>query len=759
MNTRNILLIASSTVCVFCADFFLESVFLGRLAVFSLLFLSSLLLPKNLALVPSLFAVPFDLMLTARALNSLDLIIWAGFVSVPFARTFVSLEPILNLSTEQKENSQPSKASAEAVTDDLVRDVENNKTRFREQESELRDPSDVLQSLLTERFQSGQKHFGYDNMLYFHVTDSKAHLGYLINDCGKITVDKPIGSDVRQGVGWVLRHGDTLNQDSGQLDWRNLLYHRRAVNLNQVRMEPITNSGSDLIGVFVTEWSEKPDYDENRFEEFIDEISKLMKIDRDVRRIEKTQRHSKLLEKVSEIETSSGDRFETLTQRVVDLIRTHVTADHVKFVSKEELEENSTLLKQRTVFYQKCANWIEDNQQILRIDKLTNHAIAGQNLSRVAPNEIESFMGGAIYHDETLIGFIFLDHSDSSFFTQEDERVLTKILSLAKQKLTSGKRMKRLHDDQQTLFSWIQTLSNTDMGSDFNTVSKRLLQGIIDDLAVTGATLYWDDGHYRAITSVGSNNLPETISHDHVLARRLSDTGDGELSKVPLSSMQDESPKSVKHSEQSIWLLSIGGDDRSELSGFMSCLPAPEFEDIHEEILNKTAGHMAEILRTSAHAQKLSNDVKKDSVTDMPSFETWERDLSKFMSESPARSTIWSYKVPELQILVDELGYRDAKKWTQRVSRTLVENVDANSITRVFGSTFFGFSTATTEETMDQFSELITTVRGWTIPGSGKTFDPEISLKTYQPPYPDIDRMLDKIEAVERLNTQSANAG
>jgi transcriptional regulator with GAF, ATPase, and Fis domain len=714
----------------------LMNVWIGRGLLAMVMAAGGMLLSGPFAVSVGILCMPADWYLTfqpaqpegVRALNSLDFLVWAGYVLLPLYLSNLRGNEIEEQTSPDRDQSTESSTSpreelsAENVEmhPDVTRDL---------------DPTEKVQGLIVNYLQNGHDELDTDNLVYFHVRDGEAKPGYVINDHGTINQNHTIGSDQARGVGWVLRHEDRLRQESDQLDWRNLQYHTKPVDLEQVQLEPVTSENT-MIGVLALEWKTPHDIEQEVIEEFVEHIERLMAVDQTVRRTERKQREAELLERLGNLNPLAFDRMETLRQRIKDLVRELIPADHVEIVTDDQADEDN-VVKQRRLFYETGCEWIRSRGDILRINNVDNFSYQGRRIGKVAPPDVSSFLGGAITSNDERYGYICLDDGSESFFSSEDETLLKHLIDRAGSLFKIASQFSEYKEDRRRLRNWVQDLASLGTPNDFSAYVNQMLKVFDEHLPVSGMAFYHEtsDGYSRLARSEDLS-LPTTVESDSPLISRLS--GCENQVTVEFPNLGRLKKFNVSASVQSL-VICPWFSDAGNLHGFL-CLFCSESEQqtVSEfEDLNGVWPIMERELELGREVAKLRDETHREDWTDFRNFDAWKKSLSSMITgDDRDQITLWGLRVPGFESLANSRGRQRTLKWVRSLANRLEEEFEANRMTRAHGTVFYGFEPTDVTTVRRRLDAISDDVFEWSFPLGEWPEPPAIGAVSFQPPFP-----------------------
>ncbi len=719
-----------------------------------LLFLASggFLLSLPLAVSAGIFIIPADLLLITwsslpQKLNSMDFLFWALYVGVPLIVSQYQESRPKGVDSVSNENTTEDTKGSPPVTPEQV----PGNVEFHPEVSKETDPSDQIQDLVVNRFRTAHREFETDNLLYFHVREQEARPGYVINDYGQINTKSEIGKDQARGVGWVLRHEEEFLQKGDQVDWRSLQYHTNPVQLEKVLMNPIV-ADQQMIGILVLEWQETAAYEEEEMASFMDEIEKMMAIDHSVRNLERKEREINLLKTLSDLEPLSTERIETLRQRIKDLVRDLIPADHVEYVTPEG-QQDDKVLQQRQLFYDKCCEWIESQNSVLRISDVENFSVKGRRFGKIAPPDVTSFMGGPLRKNDQLFGFLCLDDSEEGFFTSEDEKLLKLLLDQSAGFMKVAHELNDLKADREQLQIWLEAFKELDFSGLPDDVLSDLVATLEEILPVNTVGFYGRSDDTYKLLELAGGSLPDTIPQESSLATRLRDCWDQLFVNLPnLRRLQSFS----RFNEN--WRLAVAPiftDDES-LRGFC-CLV---FEErLPEQLLDEFEDLWSFLVRELEmlfEREDQRKELSQDDWTGLPEYDTWKKGFGSVLSgEDLKQVTVWGLRVPGFETMAANRGRRRAMKWVRSVTNRLCEDFTPDATTRSHSSLFYGFSSASESTVQSSLDEIVQDIQGWSFPSGERSVKPSQAIANFQEPYPDVGSMTETLR--KELLTSGSN--
>lgn len=720
---------------LFTVAYGIEGVWIGRSLMALVVAGSGLVLTLPLAVTLGVFVIPADLMLIARSPHSLDMLIWAGFVAAPFLiNRYVYSAP--------ESGSPPSEPQPESGT---VQTEENSETiEFHPEVAESDDASDQLQEILVSRLETARERFGFDNLVYFHVRNNEAKPGYVINNYGDIKTDFKVGTDRARGVGWVLRHKEPLTQDGKQVDWRNLQYHRTPVNPDRVIMKPFSVK-QDLIGIMVLEWDELDGDVPGELERFLGELENLMRVDRAVRQMERREKEVDLMRKVADVQPLEHDRLETIYQRLTDLIRDLIPADNVEFFTDDGEGTDDTVVKQRRLFYEKCCEWMRSGKAMLRINQIANFSYQGKRIQKLAPPDVESFLGGVLEDDEGILGYLCLDDQQEGFFTSDDEQLLKLLLERMSGLVRLAKQHETVKQQRDSFRDWIDRIRTVSRTADPETTMERIVDALMETFSPLGVAIYWTvNGDFRLQKTSEGINPSGHLAKDSPLIRRLKDNSGQQLVEFPrIQRLTSYEPP-------------VGADllkvfpirDEGDLIGFVTLYFGEEPSERVDDFLEEGLPLLTQNLEFSHRYASLKVKHRRDDVTSFPKYDVWKRSLNqKLNDESDRDLVVWRLVVPQFESIVENRGLKRAQQWASSLANRIKKDFATQEITRFHGTDFGGFSFISSGEISTILSDLRRDIADWSFPTGRWPNSPRTGYEEFHAPFPDVEAM---IEAARR---------
>lgn len=731
-----------------------ESTELGRGFFVLLLLGGSYVLPLPQALAAGVLTIPADLTLVTRgpvagSPNSVDLLVWAAYVGIPLLVTRYLEGGDLNVEVGDDAAEDPGSDRSQSPPEEAP----GNVTLHPEVQGETDpDPSEQLQELLVNRFREAHRSFGSDNLIYFHVRDDEARPGYVINDYGTVDSETTVGTDQARGVGWVLRHGEELSQDESQLDWRNLHYHTQPLDLERVLMKPV-ETNNRIIGVLVLEWKEDPDLDAGAIDDFVDEVQALMSVDRAVRGMERKEREVDLLKRFAELEPLATERLETLRQRIKDLVRDLIPADHVEFVTEDD-EQDDTVLKQRRLFYEKCCDWIRKQNDPLRINDVANFSLQGRRVGNIAPPDVSSFLGGAVADDDRLYGFLCLDDADAEYFTSEDEKLLRLLLDQSAGLMKAAVELSDLKTERRRLLVWLENVTELDFTDDFESLADRLTRTLSEGLPVGGVGFYARDTDEYRLTASEGLTLPDRIRRDSALVTRLRDTEGKVLVNFPNPGRMEAFRGSVNSYRMAV--CPVQSDD-GDLGQFVVFFYEEEAVLGTLESLNPVWKLLVRELGMVDRKSELERDLRVDDWSDFPEYGAWKRSFGAVLNGEDLRElTVWGLRVPGFESIAETRGRQRVKKWIRSLANRINEDFSVETVTRAYSSRFYGFSTADEESVRRTLESVRDDVSDWSFPSGEWPDPPGFAVLSFREPFPEVGAIVDATRK-ELLTTRESD--
>lgn len=717
----------------------------GRIFVMMVLVGAAFGLPAAWTLVPGMFALPADIMLIQRSPHSLDLLLWAAYVGGPY---LVALRVGSFLGGDDQGSGADPGEDSPLVTG---RKRAPEEAGFPGATDSPLNPSGVLESLVSGTFRRAHEGLGVDNLLYFHVRQREATLGYMINDRGNIE-SRPIRArDVSQGVGWVLRHERELIQRGRQVDPRNLHYHTRSVDLQEVHMYPVRHE-EDCLGVLVLEWARQPGDVEERLEAFREDVEQLMRLDYMVRRMERHQKRFRLIEEVNELSALTERRFEGLVHRALELVGEYLPAERIELHRVDRPEERGTVLDQRRLLYRKAAGWIEDRGEILRARNIRNQRLDGRRAGQFAPPDVQSFMAGPLDTSEGRLGIVCLDHPEEGFFSEMDERLLRFFLDHLGTALSAGHRMEALRRERERSEELTSLLRDLGDETEFDAGAEAVVRTLSEHFSVPGVGLYWrGEESFDLVAYAGETRPTETLGFNHALTRAIRDADHRWWVTLPeISRFNDyEPPAGVS----GMRVIPVRGGGQ-KLLGFLCCFQ-DDSDAVTWEQLERGAPLLARRLRTLHRGRELRDRARRDPLVDCPRFEVWKRTLIQLLEGGSVDGVVlWSLRVPGWGRICEARGRQRAVRWLERIATRITEELDPDRMTRSHGGCFLGFSTASEADVRERLEDAREELLTGSHPMGQWSEEPSYRTRSFGRPFTDPDGM---IEAVLRL--ESATGG
>lgn len=705
----------------------------------------SLILSAPFSVAFGMMVIPADLAFIAQSPNSLDLLIWASYILIPIV--------VSRYVAEYVPESEPSRTEQpDEDTPDSPRTLENVELHPDVQEDTF-DPSERLQELIVKRLRTVHSELEADNLLYFHVRDQEARPGYVIDQLGSVDSKCEITKDQAQGIGWVLRHGEQLILEDNKIDWRNLRYHNKPVDLDHVRITPVSPE-NDMLGVLVIEWKQSVELDDEFFDHFLEELEVLMSVDRSVRQLERKEREVDLLRRLSEINPFSSDRIETLQQKIKDMVRDLIPADHVAFFDRGTNDEESKVVKQRRLFYQKCREWIRTNDKVLRINNVDNFSFKGTRFGKVAPPDVSSFLGGAISENEEVFGFVCLDDPAESFFSEEEEKLLETLLNRASGMMKIAKTVSELRVNQQKIETWLNKIRELSLPDDEDNFFDELVGIFADQLPVEEVEFYSRAGDRFHLKGVSGEQVGSGEIHSKsALTTRLKDCTGQECVNFPSLRRLDDFKirKSIDH-------LTVCPAFRSDdsLCGFLCLFSQSQFSDSTEKEISHVWPLLEREFSQSLRSKKLHKQAVRDSWTGFPRYDVWKRRLASDLAKDDMSSIrLWCFKIPGFDQIFENRGRQRTQQWIRSLTNRLENEFDSSRITRAHGTVFYGFSPIDENKLSSILTKMRDEIYEWSFPLGSWPDEPRFVSLSYQKPFPDTETMIDSTRKRLLTNAES----
>ncbi|MFB6345284.1 MAG: GAF domain-containing protein [bacterium] len=719
---------------LFAVGYGFESVWIGRALTALVVSGAGFILNLPLAVTLGIFAIPSDLILISRSPDSLDMLVWAGYVGLPFMiDQYVRSGTISVSSPSQSTSQQP-----EEPGDNDVKTVD-----FHPEVVENRNASEQLQELLVSWMESARDQYGFDNLVYFHVSDDEAQPGYVINDYGDIKTDFSIDSSRARGVGWVLRHEEELTQEDQQIDWRNLQYHRKPVDPDKVTMVPFKDRQTP-IGILVLEW-ESLDEDPGAFDSFVEDLEVLMSVDRSVRELERREKKVDLMQKVGELQPLEHDRLETLHQRITDMVRNLIPADHVAFIPADGNSTDETVVKQRRLFYEKCCEWMETGKQTLRINRIDNFSFKGQRIQKLTPPDVESFLGGILADEEGTLGYICLDDDQPEFFSSDDEKLLKLLVDRMSGLVRLARRHKSVQREREKLFEWIGEIRDASRITEPEESIDLIIKTLMETFSPVGAAVYWTVNDEFRLQDVSEGISPSPrLSSNSPVVRRLRDHSEQDLVEFPRIQRLTSYDPPKGASVLKVNPVTVDGN----LAGFITLF----FKEDPSPRINQFLEYGLPVLsRNLAHAHRyatLEVERRRDEVTNFPEYDYWKRSLNEKLADDPDIDlVVWRLVVPDFEDVVENRGLKRAEQWAKSTANRIRKDFSEDSTTRFHGTDFGGFSAVSSGQIDTVLDGLRRDLAEWSFPTGRWSQPPQTGYEVFHSPFPDVETM---IEAARR---------
>lgn len=739
MNNRAVQLGSSILMLsvLFSVAYGMESVWMGRALMTLIVLGSGFLLSLPFAVGLGIFVIPADLMLIARSPHSLDILIWAGLVSIPLLvnRYVNPVSPEVSNSTNEEESSHKTPGEVESDTETL---------EFHPEVAKSQDVSEQLQEVLVSRMQAARQRFDFDNLVYFHVRDNEARPGYVINDYGDIKTDFSISTDRARGVGWVLRHQEKLVQEDKQIDWRNLQYHRKPVDPDRVMMVPFAEK-QDLVGILVLEWNEVAEEPPDSLEQFLDNLGRLMRIDRSVRHMERREKEVDLMHEVSEIQPLEHDRLDTMYQRITDLVRDLIPADHIEFISDDGRGTDETVVKQRRLFYEKCCEWMQTGKSILRINRIKDFSYQGKNLRKLAPPDVKSFLGGVLQDEEGTLGYLCLDDGTAEFFSSDDEKLLRLLLDRMSGLVRLARRHETVRQERDSFVAWLKRIRSVNEISDPERMMERISEVLVESFSPLGVGIYWKAGDEFQLQQTSEGiNPSRRLPADSPLIRRLEDNSNQHLVKFPRIQRLTSYEPPVGADLLKVSPMRVDGD----LVGFLTMFYREDPHELTEEFLEYGLPLLTRNLEHAHRYASLQLQHRQDEVTQFPKYDFWKRSLNQQLNDESDRDlVVWRLVVPDFETVVENRGLKRAEQWARSLANRIKNDFPEETTTRFHGTDFGGFTFTSANEIASVLAGVRGDVADWSFPAGQWPGSPQTGYEVFHAPFPDVETM---IEAARR---------
>ncbi len=603
---------------------------------------------------------------------------------------------------------------------------------------------DNSRQLIIEQFNRGMEALNLTNLLYYHVRNRQAQIGYVINQLGEINRQLKFEPDIAQSVGWVLRHEKPLKMHGRTLDWRNLRYHVRPVELRQVNYFPIKHE-DQLVGVLVLEWDHSEIPQADQLQSFVDQINQIIRLDYGVRQLVKTQKKLRLLEKLYTVNPLQEKNFNQTVSRVLEFVKSYLPADEIDFFSADQSFEHISPPVRRKIF-EGCRRWIINSGEILRVADLSRKKVSGQLLDRYGQSRATAFLGGQIAADGSEIaGLIFLTASNAGYFNREDEKIFRVLLDYLEQLLQIARGFDSAEQQSRRLKQWIERLCAIESCADPKRQASSFLTALQEELSPAATAYYWrNNGCFERVTYTGKGIFPEMVDVDSTLASSIVGT-DEPLFNFPRT---DKLPgfDLAENLAGPLVVLPVRGDDK-KLNGFVTVIfsSSARIPEKRFDSFKQLAGLFNSWLRLDCFKQLYQQESALDNITELNNYASWRRQVEKSLQKKAAPAGVWQIWVPGFQEIGEAGGREELVSWTKSLAGLLSKRFPHHLICRSYGTVFCGFKLNPGDELEEQLNSVRTDISGWTFPEGDWPAPVRVEYQRIKPPYPLVDKLLESM--------------
>jgi hypothetical protein len=740
---RNGLIIGCAVVLMFVVNLLSLPTWGSRTITMAILAGCGSLLSPPLSLIPGIFGISADILGLEgieQSFTAGGFLFWACLILVPYG---------LATALERLES-----ATGDDGTDD-VRESEVPSPSSRSSSSSgggrvtgAVDTSDEeaferLQWLMTRRLELARSAHGFNLLLVYDVEQKEANLSYALDPEDVVNREVTFRPDTGQGIGWVLRHREPLEQSRENIDWRNLQYRTRPGDLERVKMVPLFQA-DQMVGILVVEWRSEPE--DTELSEFVEELEHLMALRREIHQLRQNQDAVEMMETLHDLNPLEENRFDSMIHRSLEIVSTFIPAEegHVEFFSySEDVGSDDVIHQGRRAVYEECMSWIKDSDDVLRISDLSNHRLGRESLSRFGQVEVRSFLGGAVEKDGELVGMICLDHPQPDYFTRQDAELLKSLLDHLSQVLRIGQRLDAMDKKQAEYRRLLDVFQVSDTERDLPTFIEQQVARFREHLPVISVGYFENTGgEARMVAYDGEGDPSREFDRDHALVRRINNAESYStmLSFPDLSRFEGyEAPLNA----EGLNVIPVGLDTRIE--GFFTLFvnDADKLDDVLFEELERILPLLLAPVRLMIEREQLEEDNRRDSITDLPGFEAWKSELSSRVDEDTERIAVWYVRVPGFEEIAEERGRDRARNWLNSVAKLLGEHVENSVMTRSYAGTFMGFETGDAERIEDQMDTVVERISDWSFPTGQWPRSPQAGYIKYSAPFPAVRKMVD----------------
>lgn len=710
-------------------------IFIGRIGLVVLLLGSGWFYQPQLALIPGIFAIPADLWLIMDSPTSIDFLLWACYIGVPYG---------VSVTRGRTENPTSSEKSSSTKT---ARENHELPSIPRPDETNSSESHQRIKQLLKQELKRAHQQQGAETVLLYDVQNSRANLFMAIDPHEIVNRSLEFRADQGQGIGWVLRHEEELTQRGSQIDWRNLQYRTRGGDLGQVSMIPI-HVNNKLAGVFVFEWETEPET-EKSWDPLVERLGQIYALRAELQELEKNQDVFQLMTRLRELNPLEESRFDSMIHRSLEMVEEFIPVDegHVEFFSYTEQHDSSGVIHQgHRAVYEECMKRIQETNELLRIDDLKQHPLGSRLNRRFSAEEIRSFLGGAVIEEGDLVGMICLDHPESGFFTQSDTEILRMLLNQLSQVLQIGREREAIQRQVEEYRTLLESFQN--MNHRIDRSLEEFLGPMVEDfheiLPVRGVGFYrYYEGNCERAIYQGAGSPSEYLDQNHMLTRRIRNA---EM-KTSLLSFPDlrrfDNFEAPLESEALAVAPVVDGND---LIGFFTFFvnQSEKLDDALFEEFNRLLPLLSAPLGLMKQRDELRISNNLDSITDQPTFDEWKRKL-RMLSEdrSIENLVLWFVRIPGYEKIAVERGRDRANNWIRSVSELLEEELSHSEFARLYTGTFIGYEVGQAEKIRERLTTIMKKISSWSFPAGNWPSEPKSNYKRFSPPLPSVRKLIE----------------
>lgn len=746
--TKSASIIIASIVLMYAVNYFALPLWSQRTATVVILAFCGVTLNPPLALIPGIFAIPADMLglgAIQQSFTAGGFLYWACLILVPYGLANI-------LEKEPEDTSGDSSARESEVPAGEPRGT--NAGQSTPSVSGTINPGDEeaferLQWLIKHQLEQARDRYGFNLLLIYDVEQKTANLSYAVDPDDVVNREATFRADTGQGIGWVLRHNDELEQTRESIDWRNLQYRTKPADIDRVKIIPLYHDDR-MSGILVVEWAVDPD--DPDCSNFVEEVEHLMALRREIHQLQKSQDIVQLMEKLHELNPLEETRFDSMIHRSLEIVRSFVPAEegNVEFFSySDDVDSGDVIHQGRRAVYEECMTWIKESDEILRISDLRNHSLGQESLSRFGKVEVRSFLGGAVKKDDELVGMICLDHPDPDYFTRQDAELLGILLNHLSQSLRVGRRLEDMDEKQAEYRRLLNVFQLGETSQSLDSFVKRQVENLTEHLPLVSAGYYErEGGEARLVAYSGDGSPSERFERDHPMFRRIRNA-ESHSSMLTFPELDRFSGYEAPLSAEGLKVAPVGLDGR--VVGFFALFvnDVDKFDDVLFEELERILPLLLAPIRLMIERERLEAENKKDSITDLVRFDQWKSELSALADDTDSDPdatndlVVWYVRVPGFETIAEQRGREKARNWLKSTAKLLNELLEDSLITRSYAGTFLGVETGPAEKMEDRLNTVIERLSDWSFPTGQWPRPPKGSYARLSPPFPSVRKLID----------------